>query len=196
MLGGIAQAEVNDQLKDLDDSNAQQNQKFPANWKSYSSNQFGSYTSNNPVYQVFGQENSQQRPKKNSGQTGNHGANSQKQFPLVRSLLNYNKSKSQHNNKQKNSNNGNKNSQNSDFRVSDFNNWNQMNKKQRTEPQASSSNSHFVLRPHMRNKQARDEKVHQKGSIIRTRQPQLATEMQPPPHVKQQRPQLFMKKVI
>lgn len=193
MLGGIAQAEVNDQLKDLDDSPATQSQKFPANWKSYSPNQFGSYTSNNPVYQVYGQDNNQ-RPKKNSGQTGNHGVNNQKQFPLVGSLLSYNKGKNQ-NNKQKKSSNGNKNGQNSDFRISDFSGWNQMSKKQRTEPQTSSSNSHFVLRPAMRNKQAHDEKFHQKGSINRARQPQLATEMRPPPPIKQ-RPQLIVKKVI
>lgn len=195
MLGGIAQAEVNDQLKDFDDSTSSQNQKFPANWKSYSPNQFGSYTSNNPVYQVYGQDNNKQRPKKNSGQTGNHGANNQKQFPLVGSLLNYNKGKSQ-NNKQKNSNSGNKNNQNSDFKLSDFSGWNQMSKKQRTEPQTSSSNKvRVVLRPMMRNKQARDEKLHQKGSINRGRHPQLATEIKPPPFIKQ-RPQLMMKKVI
>jgi hypothetical protein len=203
MLGGIAQAEVNDQLKDLDDTNAQQNQKFPANWKSYSPNQLGSYTSNNPVYQVYGQENSNshnnnnnnQRPKKNSGHSANHGSNSQKQFPLVGSLLNYNKGGKNQNNKQKSHSNSHKNSQNSDFRLSDFSGWNQMNK-QRTEPQTSSSNSQFVLRPVMRNKQARDEKPRQKNAINR-RQPQLATEMRPPPQViVNQRPQLIVKKVI
>lgn len=185
MLGGIAQAEVNDQLKDLDDSNPQQSQK----WKSFSPNQFGSYTSNTPVYQVYGQENNQ-RAKKNSGQTGNHGANSQKQFPLVGSLLNYNKNKNQQN-KQKNSSN-NKNSQN--YRVSDYSEWNQPSKKHRAEPQTSSSNSQYVLRPVIRSKQARDEKFHQKGNINRARQPQLPTEMRPPPPVKP-RTTLILKKV-
>lgn len=173
MLGGIAQAEVNDQLKDLDDSNPQQSQK----WKSYSPNQFGSYTSNNPVYQVYGQEN-HHRGKKSPGQTGNHGLNSQKQFPLVGSLLNYNKNNKNQQNKQKNSNSNTKSSQN--YRLSDFSEWNQSSKKHRAEPQTSSSNSQFVLRPVMRNKQANDEKFHQKGTINRARQPQLTTEMRPP----------------
>lgn len=183
MLGGIAQAEVNDQLKDLDDSPSQGN-KFPANWKSYSQNQFGSFTSNAPIYQVYGQQENSQRSKKNSGKTGNHGTNNQQsKFPLVGSLTNNNKGKSQSSgSKQKNSNTGNRNSQN--FALSDFNGWNQMNKKQRSEPQQSASNSHFVLRPVLKNKHARDERLHQKGSINRVRQPQLATEMRPPPAVK------------
>lgn len=181
MLGGIAQAEVNDQLKDLDDSSSN-NQKFPSNWKSFSPNQFGSYTSNSPIYQVFGQENSQ-RQKKNSGQTGNYGThNQQSKYPLVGSLVNFSKAKAQ-NNKQKNSNNGSKNNQN--FAIPDFSGWNQMNKKQRLEPQVSSSNSHYVLRPVLKKKQARDEQLHQKGSINRARQPQLSTDMRPPPPIKQ-----------
>ena len=60
-----------------------------------------------------------------------------------------------------------------------------MNKKQRTEPQNSSSNSHYVLRPVSKNKNARDEQLHQKGSINRARQPQLSTDMRPPPPIKQ-----------
>lgn len=184
MLGGIAQAEVNDQLKDLDDSNTQNALK----WKSYSPNQFGAYSSNSPVYKVFGQgpENSQ-RSKKNSGQTGNHGSNSQK-FPLVESLLNYNKNKQS--SKQKNARNSNKNSQ-----ISNYSEWSQTSKKQRVEPQTSSSNSHYVLRPVLRNKQALEENFHLKGNINRVRKPQLPTEMRPPPLNKQRTPTLILKKV-
>lgn len=181
MLGGIAQAEVNDQLKDFDDSPSS-NQKFPSNWKSFAPNQLGSYTSNTPTYQVYGQqENGQrengQRHKKNSGQTGNHGGNNNQQskFPLVGSLVNFNK------NKNSNNNNSKQKGQKS-FAMSDFNGWNQMNKKQRLEPQAS--NSHFVLRPLLKNKQSRDEHLHQKNAINRVRQPQLSTDMRPPPQVK------------
>ena len=182
MLGGIAQAEVNDQLKDLDDSTSN-SQKFPSNWKSFSPNQIGSYTSNSPIYQVYGQQENNQRQKKNSGQTGNYGANNQQsKFPLVGSLMNFNKGKVQ-SKKQKNANNGNRNNQN--FAFSDFSGWNQMNKKQRTEPQISSSNSHYVLRPVSKNKNVRDEQLHQKGSINRARQPQLSTDMRPPPPIKQ-----------
>jgi hypothetical protein len=190
MLGGIAQAEVNDQLKDLDDSNPQQGQK----WKSYSPNQFGSYTSNTPVYQVYGQDNNQ-RSKKNSGQTGNRGtSSSQKQFPLVSSLLSYNKNKNQ-SNKQKSPT---KSSQNSSYRVSDYSEWSQPSKKHKNEPQTSSSNSnsHYVLRPVMRNKQAREENFHPKGKINRVRQPQLPTEMRPPPLNKQRTSTLIVKKVV
>lgn len=185
MLGGIAQAEVNDQLKDLDESSSSHNSKFPANWKSFSPSQLGSFTSHNPVYQVFNQhESSNGRQKKNSGHTGNHGSNQQQhtKFPLVGSLTNLNKGKNQ--NKQKNSNSGHRNSQN--YPISDFSGWNQMqNKKQRSEPQPSSSNSQFVLRPMLKSKHARDERLHQKGSINRARQPQLATEMRPPPPIPQ-----------
>lgn len=217
MLGGIAQAEVNDQLKDLDES-ASQNHKFPSNWKSYAPNQMGSYTSHSPVYQVFGQENSPQRHKKNSGQSGNHGNNNhhqqltqhlnqqmnqqqnqqQQKFPLVGSLVNYNKGKNQNqnqngSNKQRNSHNNNQN-QNShrnnhksndfqNFGIQDYSGWNQVNKKQRSEPQAASSNSQIVLRPVLKNKQARDERLHMKGSINRIRAPQLSVEMRPPPPI-------------
>lgn len=173
MLGGIAQAEVNDQLKDLDESSAPNSQKFPANWKSFSPNQMGSFTSHAPIYQVYGQQESNQRQKKNSGPTGSQ----QSKFPLVGSLVNFNKGKGQ-SKQQKNSN---KNQQN--FALSDFSGWNQMNKKQRSEPPAK---SHFVLRPVMKNKHGRDENLHQKGSINRVRQPQLSTDMRPPPPIKQQ----------
>lgn len=182
MLGGIAQAEVNDQLKDLDDSPTS-NQKFPSNWKSYSPNQLGSYTSNAPVYQVFGQNENGQRPKKNSGQSGNQGSSSQhSKYPLIGSPMNFNKVKNQNNNnKQKNSNSGQKNSQS--YSMPDFNGWNQMNKKQRTE--ASSTSSRYVLRPVLKKKNARDESLHQKGLINRGRHPQLSTDMRPPPPIKQ-----------
>lgn len=184
MLGGIAQAEVDDQLKDLDDSPSS-NQKFPSNWKSFSPSQLGSYTSNAPIYQVYqGQQEHNQRQKKNSMQTGNYGANNQQsKYPLVGTLMNFNKGKSQSNSK-KNSNSANRNNQN--FAISDFSGWNQMSKKQRTEPQTSPSNSHYVLRPVLKNKHGRDEQLHHKGSISRARQPQLSTDMRPPPPIKQQ----------
>lgn len=191
MLGGIAQAEVNDQLKDLDESPSN-SQKFPANWKSFSPNQLGSYTSNAPVYQVYGaNENNNQRQKKNSGQTGNHGNNNNQQskYPLVGSMVNnYNKAKNQNNNsnnnRKKNSNKGNNNNEQT-FHLPDFSGWNQMNKKTRTEPQAAPSNSHYVLRPSMmKNKNVRDENMYSKGSINRIRQPMLPTDMRPPPPIK------------
>lgn len=181
MLGGIAQAEVNDQLKDLDESPSN-SQRFATNWKNFSPNQFGAYTSNNPIYQVYGgQQENGQRQKKNSAQTGNQG-NSQKQskFPLVGSLMNFNKAKQQNSNKQKNSI---KNNQN--YAMSDFSGWNQLNKKQRSEPQTSASNVRYILRPAMKNKNPRDENIFNKGSINRTRQPQLATDMRPPPQINQ-----------
>jgi hypothetical protein len=183
MLGGIAQAEVNDQLKDLDESPSN-NHKVPANWKAFSPS---SYSSGSPVYQVYGQQENSQRTKKKAGQTGNHGQSSSQQmkFPLVGSLANFNKNKNG-NSKQKS-----KNSQSFDFSA-----WNQMNKKQRAEPQASSSNNQFVIRPFVKNKQARDEWLHQKGSINRARQPQLSTDMRPPPPIKQKAAPLRLKKVL
>lgn len=198
MLGGIAQAEVNDQLKDLDESSSStQHQKFPSNWKSFSPNQLGSFTSHAPIYQVFNQQdNNQQRHKKNSGHSGNHGSNNQQQhqakFPLVGSLTNLNKGKSH--NKPRNPNSNHKNIQN--YPIADFSGWNQMNKKQRSEPQPSPSNSHFVLRPMPKNKNTRDERLHQKGSINRIRQPQLETHMRPPPPVIQQQTHIRVKKVL
>lgn len=197
MLGGIAQAEVNDQLKDLDESpSSNSHQKFPANWKNFSPSQFGSFTSNN-MYQVYGQQNENgQRQKKNSGQTGNYGTSSSQQqskYPLVGSLLNYNKGKNQNSNKQKNSNSANKNNQN--YGLSDFSGWNQMNKKQRSEPQTASSNSHFVLRPVMKNKHASEMRPAPKGPINRLRHPQLSTDMRPPPPIKP-KSHLLIKKVI
>lgn len=182
MLGGIAQAEVNDQLKDLDESPSNQH-KFPANWKNFNANQFGQFTSNAPIYPVYGgdQQENGQRQKKNSG---GPSKNQQSKFPLLGSLSNYNKGKAQNNNnnnnKQKNFNSGNKNMQN----FADFSNWNQMNKKQRNEPQASSSNSQFVLRPMLKNKHAHDERVPQMGPINRVRTPALSTDMRPPPPLK------------
>lgn len=178
MLGGIAQAEVNDQLKDLDDSPTS-NQKFPSNWKSYTPSQLGSYTSNAPIYQVFGQNDNGQRQKKNSGQSSSNN-NQQSKYQLAGSLMNFNKGKSQNSNKQKSSSSGQKNIQS--YAMPDFSGWNQMNKKQRTE--ASSTNSRYVLRPVAKNKHARDEHLHQKGSINRGRHPQLSTDMRPPPPIK------------
>jgi hypothetical protein len=206
MLGGIAQAEVNDQLKDLDDSPETHSNKFPANWKSFSPNQLGAFTSNSPIYQVYGQQENGQRQKKNTGQTANHGSSNgnhinkqqqQQKYPLVGSLLNYNKIKNQQNSKQKSGNK--KNQQN--YSISDYSGWSQSlnnnSKKQRTEPQASASNAQFVLRPVLRNKQARDEqqKLHHKGAINRSRHPQIATEMRPPPALKP-KSHLILKKVV
>jgi hypothetical protein len=192
MLGGIAQAEVSDQLKDLDGSPSN-NHKIPANWKSYAPNQFGSFTgANSPsMYQGYGQqqENSP-RLKKNSGQTSNYGnSNQQSKYPLVGSLVNFNKNKSH--NKQKNSN---KNNQN--YGLPDYSGWNQMSKKLRSEPQAAASSNQFMLRPLPKNKLARDERLHHKGAINRARQPQLSTDMRPPPPIKPKTHQLRLKKVL
>jgi hypothetical protein len=195
MLGGIAQAEVSDQLKDLDGSPSN-NHKIPANWKSYAPNQFGSFTgaNNNPsIYQLYGQQQEgSQRLKKNSGQTGNYGGNNsnqQSKYPLAGSLVNFNKNKNH--NKQKNSNRNNQN-----HGLADFSGWNQMSKKLRSEPQAAASNNQFMLRPLPKNKLARDERLHHKGSINRARQPQLALDMRPPPPIKPKTHQLRLKKVL
>lgn len=203
MLGGIAQAEVNDQLKDLDESPSNNNHKFPANWKSFSPNQLGAYTSNAPVYQVFGANENNQRHKKISGQAGNQGSNNNQQqqqskFPLVGSMVNnYNKAKAQNNNnnsnsRKKNSNKGNNNNEPT-FHLSDFSGWNQLNKKTRTEPQAASSNSHFVLRPVTKNKNVRDENLYSKGSINRIRQPMPPTDMRPPPPLNLNKPKAHLR---
>lgn len=163
MLGGIAQAEVNDQLKDLDEQPS--NQRYPpSSWKSFSAHSnplLGSYTANAPVYQVYGnqentdnenvRENSPKPKKKNSGNNGSN-KNQQNKFPLVGTLMNYNKNKANsnhnnnnNNNKHRNSNgnnNGHKSNQNVGFNDNNnFNGWNQMNKKQRSgQQQAASSN--------------------------------------------------------
>lgn len=205
MLGGIAQAEVNDQLKDLDESSY--SQKFPSNWKSFSpSPMVGAYASQEPIYQVYGQQSlsdsqNSKRKKKNSGQTGNHGLNQEQQskFPLVGSLVNYtnNKSKGGNRNKQKKSNSAQK---NNNFGI-ESSGWNQqMNKKQRSEQQQQASirnsqqQSRMVLRPVlMKNKQARDEHLHKTvPSLNRIRMP--PQEMRPPPQIKP-KTHLILKKV-
>ncbi|KAG5680784.1 hypothetical protein PVAND_010270 [Polypedilum vanderplanki] len=172
MLGGIAQAEVNDQLKDLDESSSQ---KVTNSWKGFSP--LGSFTSNNPIYQVYGQqqqqhqsqknENTSQKQKKNnSNKNNNNNGNKQAQFPLVGTLVNFNKMKG--NNKQRNVKNT--------INIQDYSNWSQVNKKQRTEIQPAQSQNVFVLRPMIRNKQARDDR---KNLAPRLREP--ARDMKPPP---------------
>jgi hypothetical protein len=188
MLGGIAQAEVNDQLKDLDESPSQ---KVTNNWKGFSP--LGSFPSNNnnnnPVYQVFGQqqqqqqqhhqqqlqqlhknENSLQKQKKNNA-NGNGNGNKQSKFPLVGQLVNYNKMKGA-GNKQRNVKNA--------INIQDYSNWsNQANKKQRTEIQPAQSPNVFVVRPMMRNKQARNDRKSPPPLPPRLREP--ARDMKPPP---------------
>lgn len=193
MLGGIAQAEVNDQIKDLDESSSQ---KLTNGWKALSP--VGSFTSNNPIYQVYGQqknnENSSQKPKKNQNQNQNSNKQvnhhqQQNKFPLVGTLVNFNKIKNSQQNKQRNNNN---NPIKSAINVNDYSNWNQINKKQRTEPQTSSSNQNvFVIRPMLRNKHARDDR---KATITRLKEP--ARDMRPPPPLKaKQAPHLLLGRI-
>lgn len=181
MLGGIAQAEVNDQLKDLDESASQ---TPGTKWKGVSSS-FGSGNSN-PIYQVYGQQQNSDftpsRQKKNPKNSNNANQQQQKQnFPLMGSLLNLNKLKNAANaNKQRLNNNHNNNVKNS--LMTDFSNWsNQMNKKQRSEMQGASSNQQnvFVLRAvNGKNKHARDDRKNL-PSISRVREP--ARSLSPPP---------------
>lgn len=184
MLGGIAQAEVNDQLKDLDESASQ---TPGTKWKGVSPS-FGNGNNNNPIYQVFGQQQQQQhngdfapsRPKKNNKNVNNLSQQQKQNFPLMGSLLNLNKLKNAANaNKQRNNNNNNlKNSL-----MVDYSNWNnQMNKKQRSELQGAPSNQQnvFVLRAvNGKNKHARDDRKNPPASISRVREP--ARNLSPPP---------------
>ncbi|CAG9805118.1 unnamed protein product [Chironomus riparius] len=208
MLGGLAQAEVNDQVRDLDESSSQ---KFNSNWKAFSP--VGSFTSNNPIYQVYGQqqqqqqkanENQQQKPKKNQSNSNKQQQQQQQQqqsqqqqyqhkFPLVGTLMNLNKSKqnqqqNQQQNKQRNNNNNNNNNNQhhqikNAINIHDYSNWNQINKKQRIEPQPAQSQNVFVVRPMIRNKHARDDN---KPTITRFREP--ARDMRPPPPLKSKPP--------
>lgn len=188
MLGGIAQAEVNDQVRDLDESSSQ---KFNSNWKAFSP--VGSFTANNPIYQVYGQqqksnENSPQKPKKKQQQQQQQQSQQQQysnKFPLVGTLMNLNKPKqTQQQNKQRNSNNNNQHHQiKNAINIHDYSNWNQINKKQRIEPQAAQSQNVFVVRPIIRNKHARDDN---KPTITRFREP--ARDMRPPPPLKPKLP--------
>lgn len=185
MLGGIAQAEVNDQLKDLDESASQ---TPGTKWKGVSPS-FGN--NNNPIYQVFGQQQQQQhngdfapsRPKKNNKNVNNLSQQQKQNFPLMGSLLNLNKLKNAANaNKQRNNNiNQNNNLKNS--LMVDYSNWNnQMNKKQRSELQGAPSNQQnvFVLRAvNGKNKHARDDRKNPPASISRVREP--ARNLSPPP---------------
>lgn len=210
MLGGIAQAEVNDQLKDLDDQ-PNNNQRYPpANWKSSSTHNnplLGSYTAHTPVYQVYGnQENSgkekvrenSHKPKKNSGSNGNN-KNQQNKFPLAGTLLNYNKNKGNSNNNKHRNSNGNNNGHKSNQKLGlndniNYNEWNQMNNKQRSGQQSPSTNqqpkvhpsgaNYMVLRPVKKNKKhTRDEKINTKPSS-NSRVQQSLTELRPPPQIK------------
>lgn len=187
MLGGIAQAEVNDQLKDLDDG--QSSHSNPTKWKGLAP--VGSYTSNNPIYQVYNQQQQQQnlqefsqsRPKKNSQKNANANQQQNKQnFPLLSSLLSLNKLKnaSPANKQRNNINNNNNNNNLKNSLLQDFSNWSQMNKKQRTELQSAGSNQQnvFMLRPIAgKNKHARDDRKPQPPSNI-SRVP--SRELKPP----------------
>lgn len=203
MLGGIAQAEVNDQLKDLDDG--QSSHANPSKWKGLSP--VGSFTSNNPIYQVYNQQHHQQgygdfpqqKPKKNT--VKNHHSNNQQNkqnFPLLGSLLSLNKLKNAsptantnlnaNSNKQRNNLNNNNALKNS--LLQDFSNWSQMSKKQRSELQGSSTNQQnvFVLRPIAgKNKHARDDrKPPPPANISRVREP--SRDMKPPPAFRPKKP--------
>lgn len=213
MLGGIAQAEVNDQLKDLNEQ--PNNKKYPpSSWKSFTAHSnplLGSYTANAPVYKVYGNQESSgnenvrensPKPKKNSGNNGSKSP--QNKFPLVGTLMNYNKNKANsknnnnNNNKHRNSNgNNNGHKSNKNLRLNDMNinGWNQLNKKQRSGQQAASSNqqskihpsgvNYMVLKPVKKNnKQVRDEKINNKVQSSNSRVQQSLTELRPPPHKK------------
>lgn len=99
MLGGVAQAQVNDQLKDFDETPSK------SNWKSFNPNKhfsddpqnyptFGnpvaSGTSHSETFSTLFNNNNSQRKKKNAaGQTGNYMNQPQKnQFPLLNQLVN------------------------------------------------------------------------------------------------------------
>lgn len=169
MLGGIAQAEVNDRSKDGDDN--QSSQKYPQDWKAYS---FGTQPAAT-VYPNYDQAEPTQRPKKSF----NQGEAQQKpKYPQMAQNSKGNQMKQQTQNKPKT------NGKNQQHFV-DFSGWTNKNKK--LEPQGSSLANTYVLRPISKNKHARDEslKIHShKGAIIRPR-PNLSTDMRPPPQLPQ-----------
>jgi hypothetical protein len=190
MLGGIAQAEVNDQVKDLDSSSSNQQQfKFPNNWKipmNQLQSQFGS--SPTSMYPVFGQQNSQhdnRRQKKNNSNNNNNNNNQENmKFPLLSQLQNYNNKN--HKKQQKNHRNQG---------ITDYSSWN-TNKKHRSEPQVAASNHNKIyLRPVMRSK-SRDEKLLPKLPVPRIRQLTPSTEMRPPPVVKPPKAHVVVKKLV
>lgn len=188
MLGGIAQAEVNDQIKDLDSSSSNhQNQqfKFPNNWKIPASQlaQFNSPSHQYPVYGQNQQQNQFDNRKQKKKQNNNYQENSQ--FPLLSQLQNYNNKNHHHQKKQKTHRNPG---------LTDYSSWN-TNKKHRSEPQVASSNHQKIfIRPVMRSK-SRNEKLLPKLPVPRIRQLTPATEMKPPPIVKPPKAHLVVKKV-
>lgn len=175
MLGGIAQAEVNDQLKDLDESASH---APGTKWKGISPS--------NPIYQVYGHQNSDygntaSRPKKNTKNTSNANSHPKQNFPLINSLLHLNKLKNAAVNKQRNNNNNNS---NKNPLIADYSNWSQLNKKQRSELQGAASNQQnvYVLRAvNGKNKHSRDDRKNlpAPSSISRVREP--SRDMRPPP---------------
>lgn len=211
MLGGIAQAEVNDQLKDLDDEQPTNNQRYPpSNWKSFSTHSnplLGSYTDNAPIYQVYENQESSGKEKvrenspnhkKNSGNNGKN-KNQKNKFQLSGSLMNYNKNIGSSNSNYKHrTSNGNNNGHKSNQKLG----FNDM-KKQRSGQQAASSNQHLkvhpsgtnymLLKPVRKNiKQGRDNKTNNKSSSNSRIQHSL-TELRPP---KQNKNHIRVTKVI
>ncbi|CRK97198.1 CLUMA_CG010595, isoform A [Clunio marinus] len=161
MLGGIAQAEVNDQLEE----SATHNEKFPSEWNTFSPDeQLETYSFKSPVIQIYNQHDKQQRGNKSFRKAPNKNNQSPPDFNKNR-------------NKMKNIKGSHQN-----FESSDSSGWqNRKNKKQRLE--ASSLNSRYALRPAMNNKQASNQRNHLNASKTRSRQPQLVTELRPPPQI-------------
>lgn len=199
MLGGMAQAQVNDQIKDLDGSSTNNNNfKFPNNWKFPSNSPFANFNSPTPVYPIFGSQGQspqvhydnrrQKKPPKNNN-------NNEHEFPLLSQLSTYNNHNQNHNHNYQSSKKKAKNNQRNPG-LSDYSAWNS-NKKHRVESQFSASNQNKIfLRPMMKNKHSRDEKLLTQVRIPRIRHVTPSTEMRPPPVVKPPKAHILLKKVV
>lgn len=203
MLGGMAQAQVNDQLKDLDGSSTNNNFKFPNNWK-FPSSQFANFNQQqqqqSSIYPVYGSPGQQPYDNRRQKKPQKKNVQSDHDYPLLSQLQAYSN----------NFNNGNNNNQNNKKKsqsqknqrhptLSDYSSWNS-NKKHRNEQQYAASNQNKIfLRPMMKNKHSRDEQMLTKVRLPRIQQTAPATEMRPPPPAKVKTPpkgHIVLKKVV
>lgn len=183
----MAQAQVNDQLKDLDGSPSNNNFKFPNNWK-FPTNSFANFNNQpTPIYPVFGSQGQQQQPHHDNRRQKKPPKNnvvSDHDFPLLSQLSNYN------NGKKPKRNPG----------LVDYSSWNtNSNKKHRVESQqfSASNQNKIFIRPVMKNKHSRDEQMMTKQRLPRLRHATPSTEMRPPPPAMVNTPNhIVLKKVV
>jgi hypothetical protein len=207
MLGGIAQAQVNDQLRDLDEKPKNQQSQIPKSWtQSFPPNSYqtsgllGSYTNNVPMYQVKNNKNNNnnqfaessndfadsylpQRHKKNTKQQKPKTQNNNMQYPLVNSLTNFKMPKPSNQVTKLKSSFGNFNDFSSKANIDDG--WGEsMPKKEKTIPMKPitfyNPKTGNYLRPvGMKNKNAPDRKFKSLPAVKTAKTP--ATELRPPP---------------